>query len=99
MADITVGYDAAGSALDYTTMASAYAAATEYDTLIPYYYNTTKRRYWLEALSAIGNTASKMINITGGLPGQQVIFRERLTTALTASGDLSGKSKVTWENL
>lgn len=95
MANITVGYLADGTPCDYTTIASAYSAAAEYDTLQIYYKNTAKSHIWYEIF---GDISSKLINIQGMLSNPRVTFNPNNNNFLTAGGDFSAKNKITWSN-
>jgi len=94
MADLSVGYDAAGTPKTYTTVASAFAAASSdgSDNLQIYYSNTAKSRFWYEKLST---ATTKQVGVEGMLPSAQVTFLDTAAGVwYQLYGDLSGVSSV-----
>ena len=96
MADITVGYDADGNALDYTTLTTAYTNANQYDNLQIYYSNTNQNHIWGVVL---GTIISKYVSLEGMLTTPRVTYRTSNNSFVAASGDLSSKSKITIQNI
>lgn len=79
MATYTVGYDSAGSALDYTTISAAQSAASGGDTLETYYSNATQGLYWGETLTITKNLS--LINML-----DQIVTVYRLSHGFQCSG-------------
>lgn len=70
MADIYVGWDAAGTALDYATFADAQTAASAGDVLIFMYANNKRCRTWVTATNSW--IITKAITLRGGLSNQGI---------------------------
>jgi len=84
MATVTVGYNSGGSALDYTTKAAAYAAASENDTLEFHYSDQYANPIWRDTGIAI---TAKVVSFSGGLTGRRTIFYTTGNTFLLMDGD------------
>lgn len=69
MANITVGYDANGSALDYTTIATAFSAASRGDILKIYYSNTTLCKTWGGTSVIMGGATYKDVSLEAMVSG------------------------------
>ena len=94
MANLSVGYDAAGTPKTYTTVASAFAAAASdgSDNLQIYYSDTSGSRYWSEGIST---STTKQVGVEGMLDSQQVTFVYRARNSwYSLSGDLSGNTNI-----
>ena len=100
MANITVGYNAAGNALDYTTIGGvggAYAAASHEDNLQIWYSDANRNHAWYEYITGNG-LSSKGVSIEGMLPKRGVTLLHRwrfyyLSANLSAYG-----AQLTWQN-
>lgn len=70
MATYNVGYNAAGTLLDYATINDAFAAASAGDTLILWYSNTSRNPAWIGQINS-GSATTKNVNLIGGLGTQK----------------------------
>ncbi len=96
MANRSVGYAADGSPKTYTTIAAAFAAASNGDNLQVYYADANKNRFWYESIS--GGTTT-VVGIEGMLTGRQVRFVNN-AEFYDMDGDLSGQAvQVTIQNI
>jgi hypothetical protein len=85
MATLTVGYDSDGNALDYTTIAAAQAAASDYDTLELHFATTGQGLGFAEFL-----TITKPLNFTNGIKSLSLRpVTRRLTFAYVHSGTVT----------
>jgi hypothetical protein len=83
MATVRVGFDAAGTALDYSTSFAAIAGITAGDTIEVWYSTATKCTTWYQTVV----TVNKACTITGGLPNRQIsLLTNTSHLAITATG-------------
>jgi hypothetical protein len=85
MANRTVGYNAAGTALDYTTFASAIAASSTGDVLQVYYSGTAKQTAWHESVTV--DTIA--LTIQGMLANQLLTWSAQTVQSVTNSANLT----------
>ncbi len=96
MATLETGYNAAGAAQTYTTVAAAKAAGASdgSDQINCHYSDATKNRFWFESLHS--SVSTQGIGIQGDsteLPNRQCVFVVPTNSAFALySGDLSGVS-------
>jgi hypothetical protein len=91
MAIVDVGYNAAGAAYDYTTIAAGIAAANASDTVRVWYSTAKQNVRWDGAI-----TLNKAIELTGGLSNRRIVLA-RTNTVITVSAS-STISNFTFRN-
>lgn len=70
MATYNVGYNAAGTLLDFATINDAYVGSSAGDTLVFWYSDTNRNTKWFGQFNA-GVATAKNLNLIGGLPNQK----------------------------
>lgn len=94
MAIHNIGYDADGNALDFTTIATAWAAigttVTLGDTFKLWYSNANKNLVWGEVING-GSATTNWLSIVGGVSGVAVQMSDNYYFYRLV-GDLSGQS-------
>jgi len=98
MPTLTVGYNAAGVQLDYATIADAFAAASEGDTLELYYADTARNPKWAGQINA-GSATTKGVNISGTLAGQRTTVLISGVNLFYSWSNSEGAKSVTISNL
>ena len=101
MANITVGYDADGNALDYTTIGGvggAYAAANSEDNLQIWYSDANQNNIWYEQISNT-SASTKLINLQGMLATRQVTICHSRWFLYLSSNFSAQVAQLTWQNI
>lgn len=73
MATYNVGYNAAGTLLDFATINDAYVGASAGDTLTLWYSDAQRNPFWIAQING-GSATAKNLNLIGGLDSQKIVI-------------------------